>query len=88
MGKARRCEFGPAGLRLVIHRDDGHLVRACVNSMHDSYLPLGRHAHFVNMQLGEVIFGGVGSGLYGILAFGDRRDVRRRTDGRAHAGTS
>ncbi|MGH7064559.1 MAG: potassium-transporting ATPase subunit KdpA [Stellaceae bacterium] len=40
-----------------------------VNSMHDSYLPLGGMVPLVNMQLGEVIFGGVGSGLYGILGF-------------------
>ena len=40
-----------------------------VNSMHDSFLPLGGLVPLVNIQLGEVIFGGVGSGLYGILAF-------------------
>ena len=40
-----------------------------VNSMHDSYLPLGGMVPMVNIMLGEVIFGGVGSGLYGILAF-------------------
>jgi potassium-transporting ATPase potassium-binding subunit len=40
-----------------------------VNSMHDSYLPLGGMVPIVNIQLGEVIFGGVGSGLYGMLAF-------------------
>jgi K+-transporting ATPase ATPase A chain len=40
-----------------------------VNSMHDSYLPIGGMIPMVNIQLGEVIFGGVGSGLYGILAF-------------------
>ncbi len=40
-----------------------------VNSMHDSYLPLGGMIPLINMQLGEVIFGGVGSGLYGILGF-------------------
>jgi K+-transporting ATPase ATPase A chain len=40
-----------------------------VNSMHDSFLPIGGAVPLVNMQLGEVIFGGVGSGLYGILAF-------------------
>jgi K+-transporting ATPase ATPase A chain len=40
-----------------------------VNSMHDSFLPLGGMVPLVNIQLGEVIFGGVGSGLYGILAF-------------------
>jgi potassium-transporting ATPase potassium-binding subunit len=40
-----------------------------VNSMHDSYTPLGGLVPLVMMQLGEVIFGGVGSGLYGMLAF-------------------
>jgi potassium-transporting ATPase potassium-binding subunit len=40
-----------------------------VNSMHDSYTPLGGLAAMWLMQLGEVIFGGVGSGLYGMLAF-------------------
>jgi potassium-transporting ATPase potassium-binding subunit len=40
-----------------------------VNSMHDSYTPLGGLVPLVNIMLGEVIFGGVGSGLYGILAF-------------------
>lgn len=40
-----------------------------VNSMHDSYTPMGGLAEMVLMQLGEVIFGGVGSGLYGMLAF-------------------
>jgi potassium-transporting ATPase potassium-binding subunit len=40
-----------------------------VNSMHDSYTPLGGLALLVMMQLGEVVFGGVGSGLYGMLIF-------------------
>ena len=40
-----------------------------VNSMHDSYTPLGGAVPLVNIQLGEVIFGGVGSGLYGMIAF-------------------
>ncbi|HSR13246.1 MAG TPA: potassium-transporting ATPase subunit KdpA [Thermodesulfobacteriota bacterium] len=40
-----------------------------VNSMHDSYMPLGGMFPMWLMQLGEVIFGGVGSGLYGMLAF-------------------
>jgi K+-transporting ATPase ATPase A chain len=38
-----------------------------VNSMHDSFTPLGGLVPIVNMQLGEVIFGGVGAGLYGII---------------------
>lgn len=40
-----------------------------INSMHDSYTPLGGLAPLVLIQLGEVVFGGVGSGLYGMLAF-------------------
>ena len=40
-----------------------------VNAMHDSFLPLGGLVPMWLMQLGEVIFGGVGSGLYGMLAF-------------------
>src|SRR5271168_4831737 len=40
-----------------------------VNSMHDSFTPLGGMVPLVNIMLGEVIFGGVGSGLYGILVF-------------------
>ncbi len=38
-----------------------------VNSMHDSYTPLGGMVPLLNIQLGEVIFGGVGAGLYGML---------------------
>lgn len=40
-----------------------------VNSMHDSYTPLGGMVMMILMQLGEVVFGGVGCGLYGMLAF-------------------
>jgi K+-transporting ATPase ATPase A chain len=40
-----------------------------VNSMHDSYLPLSGLIPLWMMQLGEIIYGGVGSGLYGMLAF-------------------
>jgi K+-transporting ATPase ATPase A chain len=40
-----------------------------VNSMHDSYMPLGGLVPMWMMQLGEIIYGGVGSGLYGMLAF-------------------
>jgi K+-transporting ATPase ATPase A chain len=40
-----------------------------VNSMHDSFMPLGGLVPLFMMQLGEIIFGGVGSGLYGMLAF-------------------
>jgi K+-transporting ATPase ATPase A chain len=40
-----------------------------VNSAHDSFTPLGGMVLMVNMMLGEVVFGGVGSGLYGMLIF-------------------
>ncbi|HTZ80125.1 MAG TPA: potassium-transporting ATPase subunit KdpA [Stellaceae bacterium] len=40
-----------------------------VNNMHDSLTPLGGLVPLLNIQLGEIIFGGVGSGLYGMLAF-------------------
>jgi potassium-transporting ATPase potassium-binding subunit len=40
-----------------------------VNAMHDSFMPLGGAVPLVMIQLGEVIFGGVGSGLYGMLVF-------------------
>jgi K+-transporting ATPase ATPase A chain len=40
-----------------------------VNSMHDSYTPIGGLVPMWLMQLGEVVFGGVGSGLYGMLVF-------------------
>jgi K+-transporting ATPase ATPase A chain len=40
-----------------------------VNSMHDSFTPLGGLVPLFNIQLGEIIFGGVGAGLYGMLLF-------------------
>ena len=39
----------------------------CVNAMHDSFTPIGGLVPLVNMQLGEVVYGGVGAGLYGML---------------------
>jgi K+-transporting ATPase ATPase A chain len=38
-----------------------------VNSMHDSFTPLGGMMPIINIELGEIVFGGVGSGLYGML---------------------
>jgi K+-transporting ATPase ATPase A chain len=40
-----------------------------VNSMHDSFMPLGGLIPMVNILLGEIVFGGVGAGLYGMLVF-------------------
>ena len=56
-----------------------------VNAMHDSFTPLGGVVPLVLMQLGEVVFGGVGSGLYGMLIFADPGGVHRRADDRPHA---
>jgi K+-transporting ATPase ATPase A chain len=41
----------------------------CVNSMHDSFTPIGGMVPLINIMLGEVVFGGVGAGLYGIIVF-------------------
>jgi K+-transporting ATPase ATPase A chain len=40
-----------------------------VNSMHDSFMPLGGMVPLVNILLGEIVFGGVGAGMYGMLIF-------------------
>ncbi len=40
-----------------------------VNGMHDSYTPLGGMVPLINIMLGEVVFGGVGAGLYGVFVF-------------------
>src|SRR5207244_6734162 len=40
-----------------------------VNAMHDSFTPLGGLVPLANIQLGEVVFGGVGAGLYGMLVY-------------------
>src|ERR1019366_489822 len=40
-----------------------------VNAMHDSFTPLGGLVPLFNIELGEVVFGGVGAGLYGMLMF-------------------
>jgi potassium-transporting ATPase potassium-binding subunit len=66
--EGKEVRFGPAlsALWATVTTDTSC---GAVNSMHDSYLPIGGMIPMVNMMLGEVIFGGVGSGLYGVLAF-------------------
>ncbi len=66
--EGKEVRFGPAlsALWATVTTDTSC---GAVNSMHDSYLPIGGMVPLVNMQLGEVIFGGVGSGLYGMLGF-------------------
>ena len=54
-----------------------------VNAMHDSFSPLGGLAVMWLMQLGEVIFGGAGSGLYGMLVFAIVAVFVAGSDGRA-----
>ena len=65
-GKEARFGIAASGLFAAITT-----AASCgaVNAMHDSFTPLGGMVPLVLMQLGEVVFGGVGSGLYGMLIF-------------------
>lgn len=65
-GKEARFGIAASGLFAAITT-----AASCgaVNAMHDSFTPLGGMVPLVLMQLGEVVFGGVGTGLYGMLIF-------------------
>ncbi len=65
-GKEARFGIADSGLFATVTT-----LASCgaVNAMHDSFTPLGGMIPLLNMQLGEVVFGGVGSGLYGMLVF-------------------
>ncbi|MES2369370.1 MAG: potassium-transporting ATPase subunit KdpA [Pseudomonadota bacterium] len=65
-GKETRFGIADSGLFATITT-----LASCgaVNSMHDSFMPLGGFVTLWNMMLGEVVFGGVGTGLYGMLVF-------------------
>jgi K+-transporting ATPase ATPase A chain len=65
-GKETRFGIVDSGLFATITTDASC---GAVNAMHDSFTPLGGLVPLVNMQLGEVVFGGVGTGLYGMLVF-------------------
>jgi K+-transporting ATPase ATPase A chain len=65
-GKEVRFGIAPSALWAVATTDASN---GSVNSMHDSFTPLGGLILLFNIQTGEVIFGGVGSGLYGMLLF-------------------
>ena len=65
-GKEVRFGIANSALFTVITTDASC---GAVNNMHDSLLPLAGMIPMVNIMLGEIIFGGVGSGLYGMLAF-------------------
>ncbi|HEY1065666.1 MAG TPA: potassium-transporting ATPase subunit KdpA, partial [Pirellulales bacterium] len=66
--EGKEARFGIAGSALWATATTA-ASNGSVNSMHDSYTPLGGLAPMWLMQLGEVIFGGVGSGLYGLIVF-------------------
>jgi K+-transporting ATPase ATPase A chain len=66
--EGKEVRFGPAASGLFAAETTSTSCGA-VNSMHDSFTPLGGLVPMLMMQLGEVVFGGVGSGLYGMLAF-------------------
>jgi K+-transporting ATPase ATPase A chain len=65
-GKEVRFGVANSALWAVVTTDTSC---GAVNSMHDSFTPLGGMIPLINMLLGEVIFGGAGSGLYGIIVF-------------------
>ncbi len=66
--EGKETRFGAAGSALWAAATTA-ASNGSVNAMHDSFLPLGGMAALWLMQLGEVAFGGVGAGLYGMLAF-------------------
>jgi K+-transporting ATPase ATPase A chain len=66
--EGKEVRFGIAGSALFAAITTATSCGA-VNGMHDSYTPLGGLVPMILIQLGEVVFGGVGSGLYGMLVF-------------------
>jgi len=66
--EGKEARFGIAASALFATVTTGTSCGAA-NSMHDSYTPLGGFVPLFNMQLGEVVFGGVGTGLYSMLIF-------------------
>ncbi|RYZ10282.1 MAG: potassium-transporting ATPase subunit KdpA [Myxococcales bacterium] len=66
--EGKEVRFGVAGSALFATVTTGASCGA-VNAMHDSFTPLGGAVPLFNMLTGEVVFGGVGAGLYGMLMF-------------------
>jgi K+-transporting ATPase ATPase A chain len=65
-GKEVRFGVANSALWAVVTTDTSC---GAVNSMHDSFTPLGGMIPLINILIGEVVFGGAGSGLYGIIVF-------------------
>ncbi|OPY75816.1 MAG: Potassium-transporting ATPase A chain [Syntrophorhabdus sp. PtaU1.Bin058] len=66
--EGKEVRFGTAGSALFATITTAASCGA-VNAMHDSFTPLGGLVPLINIMLGEVVFGGVGAGLYGMLVF-------------------
>jgi K+-transporting ATPase ATPase A chain len=66
--EGKECRFGVSASSLFATVTTDTSCGA-VNSMHDSFTALGGLIPLVDMQLGEIVFGGVGSGLYGMIVF-------------------
>ncbi|EPC4027292.1 TPA: potassium-transporting ATPase subunit KdpA [Aeromonas salmonicida subsp. smithia] len=66
--EGKESRFGPV-LSSIWEVATTAASNGAVNSMHDSFTPLGGMVGMINMLLGEVIFGGVGSGIYGMMLF-------------------
>jgi K+-transporting ATPase ATPase A chain len=66
--EGKEMRFG-AGLSALWAAATTAASNGSVNAMHDSFMPLSGLVQLVNMQVGEVIFGGVGAGLYGMLLY-------------------
>jgi potassium-transporting ATPase potassium-binding subunit len=65
-GKEVRFGIGDSALFATVTTDASC---GAVNSMHDSFTPIGGSVPLINIMLGEVIFGGVGAGMYGMILF-------------------
>ena len=81
-GKEARFGIGASALFATITTGTSC---GAVNSAHDSFTPLGGFVPLFNMQLGEVVYGGVGTGLYSMLDLRDHRRLHRRAHDRTHA---
>ena len=67
-GRSKEVRFGISGTGLYATATTAVSCGA-VNAMHDSFMPLGGFVPLFLIQLGEIIFGGVGAGMYGMLMF-------------------